>query len=282
VFIKVIRFLILRVRVYRPDREAQIGLFNYPSPEGEKIFRVLREFRKQLPVSEAIMIKKIEAERDRLLNQHAPLVDGSLGNGGLYDREVTISAACKVSKSSNQCLLLYKLVRIFQPQTVIELGTNVGISSAFQAAALSVNGKEGRLITLEASPYRLKLAKELHQAVGLKNVSYVKGLFSETLSSVLNEIGSVDCAFIDGHHKYLPTMEYLNAIWKHAKPSTLFIFDDIRWSEGMERAWSEIQKDHRFEIAVDLNSMGICIASQDLDRMPYATRPIVSPLESIW
>lgn len=279
--IKIIRFLILRVQIYRPDRKALLGLLNFPSSEGKKIVRVLREFRKQLPISEAIMIKKIETERARLLNQHIPLIDGSLDNGGLYDRGVTISAACKVSKPPKQCLLLYKLIRVFQPQTVIELGTNVGISSAFQAAALSTNGKGGHLVTLEASPYRLKLARDLHQAVGLNNVSYVEGLFSETLSRTLNDIDPIDCAFIDGHHQYQPTLDYFNAVWKHSNPSSLFIFDDIRWPEGMERAWSEIQQDNRLELAVDLNSMGICIGSDNLESIPYATGPIISPLVSI-
>ena len=46
----------------------------------------------------------------------------------------------------------------FAPAAVIELGTNVGISSAYIAAGL----KDGILTTLESSAHRLRLAQDLH------------------------------------------------------------------------------------------------------------------------
>lgn len=279
--VKIVRFFVLRMRTYRSDRSTLLQLSDFPPPYGEQIVQVLNEFRKPLPASEDRLIKKIETERSRFLKQHSLLVNGSFGDGGLYDKGVTISSACKVSKPPRQCLLMYKLIRLFKPKIVIELGTNIGISSAFQAAALSINGPEGRLVTLEASPYRLHLAKSLHQTLALENVSYVEGLFSDTLNQVLDDYSPIDFSFIDGHHQYQPTLDYFTAIWNHVNPSALFVFDDIRWSDGMKQAWSEIQKDNRLSIAVDLNSMGICVGASGLVTGPYATGPIISPLATI-
>ena len=70
----------------------------------------------------------------------------------------TGARVCDVSKGRRFATFLYLLAREFKPQLALELGTNVGISSAYQAAALKLNGR-GKLVTLESSPYRLRLAK---------------------------------------------------------------------------------------------------------------------------
>ena len=166
--------------------------------------------------AEHARIHAIEQERRRMLNDDSPLIDGSEAEPGLYDKGQTIGAVTKVSKSPRGALLLYQFIREFRPQLVVELGTNVGISAAYQAAALNENANGGRLVTLEASPYRLRLAKSLHAKLGLENISYVQGLFSDTLQPALAEHGhQVDLAYIDGHHQYQPTLDYFEALWRY-------------------------------------------------------------------
>ena len=99
------------------------------------------------------------------------------------------------------------------------------------------------MVTLDASAYRQRLAKEIHANLGLDNISYVTGLFTDTLQPTLTDMGTVDLAFIDGHHQYQPTLDYLEEILKFSTPDTVFVFDDIRWSEGMKQAWDEIRAD---------------------------------------
>jgi predicted O-methyltransferase YrrM len=163
-----------------------------------------------------------------------------------------------VSKRPQPALLLFLLIRAIQPLHVIELGTNVGISSAYIAAALKANGQNGRMTTLDASPYRQHLAREIHRNLGIDNISYVRGLFTDTLTSTLADIGSIDFAFIDGHHQYQPTLDYFETILPYSTPDSVFVFDDIRWSDGMKKAWSQIQSDDRLGLIVDLSSVGIC------------------------
>jgi predicted O-methyltransferase YrrM len=154
----------------------------------------------------------------------------------------------------------------------------VGISSAYQALALQLNGQNGRLITMEVSPYRLRLAKQLHRNVGLGNVVYVEGLFSETLDSTLINIDGVDFAFIDGHHQYQSTLDYFQKILSHSKENAIFVFDDIRWSHGMKKAWSKIQSDDKIEMSADLHSMGLCVAAREPPSTRYQFPSIYSVL----
>lgn len=74
-----------------------------------------------------------------------PLVDGSLGEPGPYDGERSVGDACKASRPPQPSLFMYLLIREFAPSRVVELGTNLGISSAYQAAALQANGNDGKL-----------------------------------------------------------------------------------------------------------------------------------------
>jgi predicted O-methyltransferase YrrM len=253
-------------------------LANAHYPQGQQLFHVLRQLRMSIPPVETDLIQEIENERSRLLLREEALVDGSLGEGGLYDKGQSIKAVCRVSKSPRSALFLYLMIREFKPLTVIELGTNVGISSAYLAAALQLNGPSGKLITLEASPYRLRSAKMLHKKLGLENVTYVEGLFYETLVQTLREAGTIDCAFVDGHHQYQPTLDYFQMIWKYSSRNALFVFDDIGWSDGMKRAWSALQADERIGLAVDLGSMGICRGARKSASPRLVLPPIYSAL----
>ncbi len=251
------------LRAARERPAAQRVLREAAHPSGARVGRVLAALHAGEPAAGAETIAAIEKERAALLASRAALVDGSFAEPGLYDEGVSIATACRVSKPRNAARLMYLLMREFRPRRVIELGTNVGISSAYQAAGLQANGDGGRLVTLEASPYRQRLARELHGRVGLHNVDHRLGLFDDTLDATVDEFGPFDFAFIDGHHQYEPTLDYFDRIWRNATPQALFIFDDIRWSDGMQRAWVALQADSRIELAVDLNSVGICVASRE-------------------
>jgi predicted O-methyltransferase YrrM len=216
-------------------------------------------------------IPRIEAARAHMRRDQSPLVDGSLGPGGPHDRTETVSSACGRSKAAHRALLLYNLVAAFRPRRILELGTNVGISAAYLRAAQ----REGSLTTMEASPYRLRLARRLHEALDLDNIDYVEGLFADTLDATLDKAGPIDMAFIDGHHQYRPTLDYFEAIRRKAAPSCVFIFDDVRWSAGMEQAWDELQKDGRLALTADLKWIGIGISDADAPDIVQHHTPVM-------
>lgn len=238
----------------------QIGKAPYPQAiQLQDMVHQLKRGLSSLPKNESDLIIKIENERKRLQNINGPLNDESLGDGGLYDKGITIQRACEASKPVKPALMPYLLTRAIKPNNTIELGTNVGISSAYIGAALKTNDNNGKIVTLDASLYRQRLAKEVHSNIGLDNISYVDGLFSDTLIESLNPIGSIDLAFIDGHHQYQPTLDYFEKILQFSNPNTVFVFDDIRWTEGMQKAWEEIRNDERLGIVLDFHSVGICM-----------------------
>lgn len=260
------------------DRLATRELARAPHPDGPRLARVIEELARPLPDGDRAVIDAIERARADLLTRTDPLDDGTLGGLGIYDRGGTVGEACAVSKGPVPARALYALVREFKPASVLELGTNVGISTAYLAAALRSLGGSGRITTLEGSPYRLRLARETHQRLGLEGIGYRQGLFADTLEPALEEIGDTDFVFIDGHHQYEPTLSYFDTIWQRSRPGALFIFDDIRWSRGMRRAWKRLQQDDRLSLTADLGFMGVAVGRSSPDAPVYHSRRMYSVL----
>ena len=171
----------------------------------------------------------------------------------------SVKRACKRPK---WCRLLYTLVEEFKPGICLELGSFVGISTSYIASAQSAY--DGILITLEGSNDFASVAKSNLKSLRLdKNVSVVSGLFFETLPGVLDELVALDFVFIDGHHDGDATLKYTELIKPKLAPTSIVVFDDIRWSEDMLRAWNVICEDSLFNIKVDMEELGICIKSPE-------------------
>jgi len=163
----------------------------------------------------------------------------------------------RASKSHLGALLLFHLVRQFRPARCLELGTNLGVSAAYQAAALALNGG-GELHTVERSPALAGHAREHLAALGVAAEVHV-GLFSAVLPALLARTSPLDYVFVDGHHDGPATVGYFAQIHPALSPGALVVFDDIAWSAGMTEAWRNIRADPRVRVAVGLGTMGVCI-----------------------
>lgn len=212
----------------------------------------------------------IERERARLLRDGRLL--SSVGAAGPFDEGLTVSQACRASRRPEDAAALYALVSAVKPQHAIELGTNVGISSSYIAAAQRDAGG-GTLVTLEASGARSTVASELHERLGLTGVRYVVGLFEDTLADALD--APVDFAFIDGHHQRDPTLEYFEQVYERARDGAVVVFDDIRWTRGMGEAWDLLRADRRLCIVVDLCGMGVGVIDKSSAARRHVT-PVIA------
>ena len=52
-------------------------------------------------------------------------------------------------------------------------------------------------------------------------------------------------------------IQYFDLILKHSHNDTIFIFDDIYWSKGMENAWNHIKHHEKSTVTIDLFFVGI-------------------------
>lgn len=198
----------------------------------------------------------IAKRRNELLADHSTIEILDLGAGSSINpnKERRVSDIAQNSlKNEKISKLLFRLVDYFQPKTMIELGTSLGISGLYQALAF----KGGILHTFEGCPETAKIAQATFDKVGVENVTLHLGDFSETLQPVLDQLESVEFAFLDGNHQYQPTMNYFKQMLPKCHEGSVLIFDDIYWSKGMARAWEEVKASDRVSCSIDMFHIGI-------------------------
>ena len=155
--------------------------------------------------------------------------------------------------------LLFRIVNYYKAQTIVELGTSLGITTAYLAGA----NKTSEILTLEGSKNVSEIAEENFKKLGLQNIKLIQGNFDDTLPKLLSQPQKVDLAFVDGNHRKAPTLSYFYQLINKSTDSTILIFDDIHWSAEMEEAWKEIQQQSSVTLTIDLFFIGIVFFKKD-------------------
>jgi len=243
-------------------------------PDAQLAGRAITDALQRRPSPEAQQwITRIEHLRGTLRNDHSAVHITDFGAGGPESRRsdeemyrgvaetTTVAAMSHSSKPPLEASILFHLIRAFGSRSAIELGTCLGVSAAYQAAAQQLNGG-GKLITLEGSESLAKRSEENLQQLGLVNVKVVAGRFQDNLQQVLETARPVDYVFIDGHHDEQATINYYHSILPYLADRALVIFDDIHWSSGMTAAWNTITQHAAIKIAIDFKTIGICVVSK--------------------
>ena len=155
--------------------------------------------------------------------------------------------------------LLYRLAKHYQPQNIIELGTSLGITTSYLAAA----NPDARLITIEGSKTIAAIAKENFENLSFTNIELTVGNFDEQLQNIINQFSTIDLAYIDGNHRYLPTINYFHLFLPKINEGTILVFDDIHWSAEMEQAWEEIKQHPAVQYTIDIFFLGFVFFRKD-------------------
>ncbi|OYU55595.1 MAG: SAM-dependent methyltransferase [Chitinophagaceae bacterium BSSC1] len=167
-------------------------------------------------------------------------------------RKVSAMAASSL-KPKKYGQLLFRMVAYFQPQTILELGTSLGITSAYLALA----NPEAKVWSMEGAPAIADIAEANFKTLGIDHIQMVRGDFDKTLAPLLDGIESLDFVFVDGNHRYAPTINYFHLLKPKMREHSILVFDDIHWSQEMEAAWEEIKKDKSISLTIDLFFIGI-------------------------
>ncbi|WP_443936735.1 O-methyltransferase [Pedobacter sp. MW01-1-1] len=206
--------------------------------------------------SEKSDYKAIEKQRKKLYNDDSMVTVTDLGAGSHLNknREKKVSQIAKNAlKSPKLAQLIYRLAKDIHPQNVIELGTCLGITTAY----LSTACPDAQLITIEGCPETAKVAQQNFNDLNLKNIDLKVGNFDAILPDVIAQQSSLDFVYIDGNHRKDATLAYFKQCLPKLTEKSLLIFDDIYWSEGMKEAWEEIKNHPDVTVTVDLFWIGL-------------------------
>lgn len=138
-----------------------------------------------------------------------------------------------------------------QPLQILELGTSLGVTTAYLAAAESRN----RILTLEGSAEVLNVAKGVWRALKIGNIEWCEGNIDDTLYNCARE--SLNVVYVDANHTYDATMRYLEYLLPRMREKGIVVIDDIHHSAEMEQAWERLKEDERVTSSMDLYHVGM-------------------------
>ena len=207
----------------------------------------------------------IEKIRKHWLSSSSKLkvVDLGAGSKKFKTNDRKIKAICRISVQPKKYgQLLFRIVNYFQPENIIELGTSLGITTAYLGSA----AKHSTVFSIEGDPQTYKIAQKTIRLSKLENVKLINESFKNALPEVLGSIEKVDLVFIDGHHEKNATINYFENCLKKSHDGTVFIFDDINWTDGMKQAWMIIKDNPAVTATVDLHFLGIAFLHKGLKK----------------
>lgn len=199
----------------------------------------------------------VESLRKQLLRDESVLQIRELGAGsatGAGTERTVASIARNAAKPRRLAQLLFRIARFYQSKQVLELGTSLGISTAY--LSLAGNQRGTNVTTMEGSPEVAARARENFRQLGL-SPQQVEGNFDDTLPAWIAAGHRPDLVFIDGNHRQEPSERYFRQLLPLVHNDTILVFDDIHWSPEMEQAWETIRSHTAVRCSVDLFFVGL-------------------------
>ena len=204
----------------------------------------------------------IKSLRKELLRDHSEILIKDLGAGSRIDNGASrkVSKLVKVSATPmKQAALLQRLVDFLGCKSILELGTNLGITTAVLASAKS----KPHVVSIEGAPKLAERAVKNLEKLNL-NVEIISGSFEDKLALALSNLKKVDMAYIDGNHQKEATLSYFKEISEKIHNDSVVVVGDIHWSEGMEEAWEEIKKLSQVRVTIDIFDVGLVFFRREM------------------
>lgn len=197
---------------------------------------------------------EVEKVRAELLVDKTEIAITDLGAVAKNKYNKRVQQIAKTSlKQTKYAQLIFRLVNHFQPTSILELGTSLGITTSYMALA----NPKAKVTSIEGSKAIAEIANQNFTKLSIENINSVVGNFDAILQSELDKFEKLDFVFFDGNHRKQATLNYFNLCLQKKHSQSVFIFDDIYWSAEMTEAWEEIKNHHEVTVSIDLFHLGI-------------------------
>lgn len=197
----------------------------------------------------------LEKYRNSLLANKSTIEVTDFGAGSRVFKSST-RAVNQIAKnagiSPERAKLLFRIVNYFQPKSILEIGTSLGLATS----ALALNDFS-EVTTLEGCPETMNQCQLQLQKFNINNVTCVNIEFSKQLKTYNLQPTTYNLIYFDGNHSKEATLEYFELLLPTITNESVWIFDDIHWSTAMEEAWEIIKKHPKVTVTVDTFQWGI-------------------------
>lgn len=168
--------------------------------------------------------------------------------------------------SRKDAKLLFRVANYFKPENVLEIGTSLGLATS----ALSL-GNSSNITTLEGCLQTAKVAQSQFQKFNF-NVSSIVTEFESHLQTLNLKPKTFDLIYFDGNHSKEATLNYFELLLPTISNETVWIFDDINWSSGMEEAWEIIKNHPKVTVTIDTFQWGFVFFRKEQEKEHFIIR----------
>ncbi|PQJ73403.1 O-methyltransferase [Polaribacter butkevichii] len=215
-------------------------------------------------------IKLFSKTKQHLLDNKSliKVTDFGAGSKIFKDNNRQVSKIAKIAGLSNKkAKLLIRVIEYFKPKTILEIGTSLGLGTS----AIKIGNKESTITTLEGCSETSKVANHLFFTNNFNNIKIITGDFKETLPLAIKN-QKIDCIYFDGNHTKKDTLHYFETCLNTAHNNSVWIFDDIYWSDEMKEAWTEIKNHNKVTVTVDVFYWGIVFFRKEQEKEHFKIR----------
>jgi predicted O-methyltransferase YrrM len=170
--------------------------------------------------------------------------------------------------SRKRAELLFRITTYFQPESILEIGTSLGLATS----ALALGNSKAKITTLEGCPETAKIAQEQFAKFGLTNINSVVTEFSEYFENRDPKPKTQDLIYFDGNHSKAATLDYFELLLPTITNESVWIFDDIHWSKDMEETWELLKKHPKVSVTIDTFQWGLVFFRREQPKEHFIIR----------
>jgi predicted O-methyltransferase YrrM len=208
-------------------------------------------------------------------NNTIEVTDFGAGSKVFKSNKREISKIAKTAGiSPKRAELLFRIVNYFQPQSILEIGTSLGLATSALSLGSQIptlrDGTKAKITTLEGCPETAKIAQEQFRKFGLTNINSEVTEFNAYLSKL--QTLNFKLIYFDGNHSKKATLEYFELLLPTITNETVWIFDDIHWSSEMEEAWKIIKNHPKVTVTIDTFQWGLVFFRREQPKEHFTIR----------
>ncbi|WP_413997660.1 O-methyltransferase [Flavobacterium sp. W1B] len=170
--------------------------------------------------------------------------------------------------SPKRAKLLFRITKYFQPDTILEIGTSLGLATS----AHSLGNQNAKITTLEGCHETAAIAKNQLQKINCNNIEFQVTEFDNYLHSENLKSKIFNLIYFDGNHQKQATLDYFELLLPTITNDSVWILDDIHWSAEMEEVWEIIKKHPKVTVTIDTFQWGLVFFRREQPKEHFIIR----------
>jgi predicted O-methyltransferase YrrM len=170
--------------------------------------------------------------------------------------------------SPKRAELLFRVTNYFQPATILEIGTSLGLATS----ALALGNPKAKVVTIEGCPNTANVAQNQLAEFDCNNIKNVIAEFESFFISENIQATNYNLIYFDGNHSKKATLDYFELLLPTTDNDSVWILDDIHWSEDMEEAWEMIKNHPQVKVTIDTFQWGFVFFRREQEKEHFIIR----------